>query len=240
MLSMRWYSSPRRIEAKGYKTVGDGIRQPYFSIDGVEITFCPSVGDDDLPHLEMRKESHSSTKADRTLPSIEVDGGEIRFSFEDLVPLILERIAPEDLAVAICSDPEARQCIVDNLSERYSEKNLGDVDRRRFLARVQEAVHSAAVDKLSGRLQDIEYAATRLANTYVERSDFNAFLRGHGCVDRNGVQLEYRMPPTIIDTRIMIGSEGTWAEARAYWRDTVAKWFAPPVIPTESEPDPLG
>ena len=153
-----------------------------------------------------------------TLPNMEIIDGQIRIAMEDLIDQVLERIEPEELAVTLWANDEVRDRFMEALAERYSQDNIGDKDRRKFLDKVKEAVHSEALDKLASAVAKMEYDISSAWSAYRTISDCNQTLQNYAVRKPNGDLLQLKDVTNCGE--FSIGGK-VWNEARDHWRDEV-------------------
>ena len=144
---------------------------------------------------------------------------------EDLVPYVIERMPPEELAFSLwANNDEVRAAFIENFTERY-ESGFSDDDRRDFLKKVREAVHSKALDRLVTLLAVGEYNFAKSYFTHDQISRVNRTLEAHEVKDWEGKPLRIRSESQ--DPMFKISGEA-WHEARESWRNEVRKLFPSP------------
>ena len=200
------------------------------------------------------RRQHRDVKA--LLPNMDVDGDTLRIPVTDLVPLILDRLDPVDLARALWNDDDVKAAFMDCLVTRYNEQGIGDNDRRKFLAGVKEAVHAKALDALANAMSSAEYHINRASNFYDQIRQINAVLRERDIrVDRhvwNDTTRDWETSSVVLQFDEMqhkrtadglsvygdlaVGGRG-WEEAREFWRKEVLKQF--PMPPASENGDAL-
>lgn len=221
-----WPDKPTKVEPK-YVHGGDNPAR-IFEIGKYQVT----VPDDPeatvtyhVPHYR-----HGQSDPRTTFPNMEVSDGEVRFPVEDLVPVILSRLDPVDLARALWQNEDVKAEFMSCLTERWSEGGIGDADRRKFLASIKEAIHSKALDAFAYTAQKLERAFGQKWFFYHEIHRVNDGLREAGFEDRDGNPIRLRHEDS--DPAFRIGGEH-WNDAREHWRAEAARMFAIPADETE-------
>ena len=111
MSTLDWENRPNRLKSTGL--VGRSAEQDtergnrtagaQYNIGSYQVTvwYSPTVGEE--PELTATHRYRYATEGDprRILPNLEVQEGELRFLIEDLVPIILERLTPDELAASL-------------------------------------------------------------------------------------------------------------------------------------------
>lgn len=184
----------------------------------------------DDPEAEItyvRERGHQ--KPTDAFPNMEVVDGAMRIPLDDVVDAILSRVDPVEIATALWANDEVREQFVYALSERYSEMNVGDKDRRKFLAEVNGAVYSKALDEAVNKLGNLE-------SRYGSKWFFwNQIIRARDIV-RNiypDAESEVRLadPDSDADFRC---TGSNWTEAREHWRKELLAMFpAPEAAPAD-------
>lgn len=239
-LTARWYERPRSLDPVGHDSEG----KPYWKADGVTIR----IGEDDKLELSAPRGSY------REQLRVEVGDGELRFPLEDLVPLVLERLDIEELAVMICGNEAARRRILDALARRYNDCGIEDDDRRFWIAKAQSEVHDKKLDELTFTMTRIEHAVAQtgyramdgIAWGNVLKHIIQDLLRFMGAdyaqareiaeaLERHRFE-HYKSPfVELKDYLTGIGSVGgarsAWDDARDHWRGQVAALFANVKVP---------
>ncbi len=188
-----------------------------------------TIPDDPEADVTYRKPRHHwSSDPRQTFPNMEVCDGEMRFPLDDLVSAVLARVAPAEIAPSLWQNDEVKELMMEALSVRYSEMGLDDGDRRRFLASVKEAVHSAALDKLASAMAGMEYAIAKNYYLHTEIGQINDMLSQYGVTrpprgDEDGPQpLRIKDEQSVGEFKIA----GTaWNESRDFWRSEVLRQF---------------
>ncbi|MFC6792731.1 hypothetical protein ACFQE0_26125 [Methylobacterium komagatae] len=165
---------------------------------------------------------------------------------------VLSRIEPAEIARALWANDEVKAAFMDCLADRWCEGGIDDKDRRAFLARVQEAVHGAALDRLAKQMAEAEYELTRRAHHVDEVWRINETLRekdvrvlrsvrgddGERTTQMVLLQFDDRCHAvrkddgTAVLGDFQIGGR-SWTEAREFWRAEVLKRFPTPVASAE-------
>jgi hypothetical protein len=181
---------------------------------------------------------------DTVFPNMDVSDGCIRIPVEDFVPLILQRLEPSEIAVALWEDSDVRAAFIEAATTRYSQMNIGDDDRRALLAGLKESVHSVALDKLADAMHTQEYAARERAHYYNRAHTFGGFYRSvletlesHPEAREHVVRCHGEKPfsHTNEDAREWDIGGKHWNESRHYWRKEVLRQFPAPVEAQEVE-----
>jgi hypothetical protein len=194
-------------------------------------TYEVTIPDD--PEIDVTYQSPYRRPSDprQTFPNMEVRDGEMRIPLDDIVGAILARVEPREIAVALWQDDEVKAEFMDALAVRYSERGLGDGDRRKFLASVKEAVHDAALDKLASAMAGLEYAIAKNYYLHTEIRRINDTLEHYG-VTRPPRGDEVGPQPLRIKDESHVGEfkiGGTaWNEARDHWRAEIRERFPAP------------
>lgn len=164
----------------------------------------------------------------QTFPNMEVRDGELRLPLEDIVSSILARVEPVEIAKALWQDDDVKAEFMEALSERYMEGGLNDADRRRFIDKVKDAVHNAALDKLANSMASMEYAVAKGFYLHSQITAINDTLAHYGVTrpprgDEDGPQ-PLRIKDESHVGEFKIGG-AAWNEARDYWRSEVRAQF---------------
>jgi hypothetical protein len=258
-----WNESP--VKAKLMHFIGGENPRAVFEIGEYHVEIATtiegsmaSLGDVQYaePVVTYRSKHRHETNPRETLPNMEVSDGQIRIELTDLVGLVLSRLEPVDLARALWTNDEVKAEFMDLLVTRYNESGIGDAERRKFLHGVTAAVHSKALDSLSGHMAKLEYETNRIANFYDEIHRINEALRAQKVMVQRDVWDDaakaYERKPVLLQfderehardangnhTRgeLSVGGRG-WEEAREFWRKEVLKQFPPPMAPVEPAKD---
>ena len=172
--------------------------------------------------VTYRKKHSIRSDASTLLPNMRADGEELCIPITDFVDVILSRLDPADLARALWSNEDVREAFMDALAERFSQGGVNDADRRKFLVKVKEAVHSHALDSLREKMSSLEYDMSKRSFFYHEVNRVNDFLREQGYVHADGTPIRLRHEDA--DPDFKIGGKH-WNEARDWWRGEVLKRF---------------
>lgn len=154
----------------------------------------------------------------RTLPNMEIIDGQVRIAMEDLIDEILARIEPEELAVSLWVNDEVKDRFMEALSTRWSQDNVGDSDRRKFLDKVKEAIHDKALDRLADAMSKMEYGMSTAFSCWREIDRANQTLEAYDVSRSDGTPLRLTCPTNYGEFRI--GGDA-WNEARDHWRREV-------------------
>lgn len=232
-----WNEQPNKATAK--YLIGGEKPASVYEIGAYAVT----VYGDEREVTYTHQSQHSSDPR-HVLPNMEVQDGEIRIPVSDLVGEVLKRLEPADLAKALWTDDSVREEFMDCLVTRYSERGIGDDERRKFLDGVKEAVHSTQLDALARSMSSLEYSISRNAHHYDEVSRINDRLRNldvrvqrtvwvdgkdagsesvvlqfdardHSANDENG---------RLVRGELEVGGK-SWEESREYWRKEVSRQF---------------
>ncbi len=188
-----------------------------------------TIPDDPEADVTYQKPRHYYASDPRqTFPNMEVRDGEMRFPLDDLVSAVLARVKPVEIAPSLWSDDDVKELLMEALATRYSELGIGDGDRRKFLASVKEAVHSAALDNLANVMAAREYALAKSYYLYSEISRINDTLAHYDVTRPPRGDEEGPQPLRIKDegstTEFKI-SGTAWNESREFWRAEVLRQF---------------
>lgn len=197
--------------------VSDGGTKATYSLGRYVVTVDFAAEHDDA--VTYSTDRPSSTDPRRTLPNMEISDGVLSIPLSDFIEEILESSEPVDVARALFQNDEVRRHVLDALAERWSSDSFNEADRRSFLARIQAAVHSAAVDRLAGRIAEMEWSRAHQFYHHQHTARVNDWLMQHG--------LELRIPYEPEDPAFVIGGKA-WTEARADWRKLVLASFPEP------------
>lgn len=184
-----------------------------------------TIPDDPEADVTYRRPDYRNSDPRQTFPNMEVRDGEMRIPLDDIVASVLARVEPKEIAIALWGNREVRDEFIDALVTRYSERNVGDVDRRKFLKGVNEAIHSAAIDAFAYTAQKLEHAFGRKWFFYHEINRVNDALHASGYQDAEGNSILLRHEDR--DPRFKIGGDD-WNEARSHWRQEALRLFSMP------------
>ncbi len=213
-----WNDKPTRAEAR--HTIGgdNPARVVTVGYGQYEVT----IPNDPEADVTYRKPYGVTGDPRQTFPNMEVRDGEMRIPLEDIVSSILARVDPTEIAVALWANEEVRNEFMDAMVTRYSERNIGDADRRKFLTGVKEAVHSKALDRFGGKAAELEYQFGRKWFFYHQVNQINDWLREGEYKDRDGNTLQLRHEDADAVFKI---SGASWHEAREHWRQEALRLF---------------
>lgn len=261
MSLLNWQDRPTKAEVKHHISDGEAITATVYEIGRYVVT----VSGPDAPEVTYRtSRDHMQADPRKAFPSMEVEDGVLRIPVEDFVPLILSRLEPLEIAQALWQEDGVKSEFMDCLAPCYSRGGIGDDDRRRFLAKIKEAIHSKALDRVASAAQALEHRAHQvyqlerwareiihhgeLADLIQSLEHTATLLEGDGC--RTGTA-ELR---ALLGTLQQITSQAealssqalseqtaeasigrqAWDEARAYWRKWAADTFTAPEVPEEA------
>ena len=213
-----WNDKPTRAEVRHIIGGENPARVVTVGYGQYEVT----IPNDPEADVTYRKPYGTVGDPRQTFPNMEVRDGEMRIPLDDIVSSILARVEPTEIAVALWADDGVRNEFIDAMVTRYSEQNIGDSDRRKFLKGVKEAVHSKALDSFAGAASKLEYEFSRKWFFYHEVSRINDWLREMEYTDRDGKPLQLRHEDS--DGAFKIGG-ATWNESRDHWRDEASRMF---------------
>lgn len=227
-----WSDRPTKAEVK-YST--DVSRTYSIGWGQFEVT-VPNDPEGDVTYCSSRFR-WGATDPRQTFPNMEVRDGEMRLPLDDLVGAILDRVEPAEIAIALWANDDVRKEFMDALVTRYNERNIGDEDRRTFLAGIKEAVHDKALDKLADAMSSLEYAIAKNYYLHSEIDKINSTL-AHYEVTRPPRGDEEGPQPLRIKSESQVGEfkiAGTaWNEARDFWRSEVRRQFPMPARQSEA------
>jgi hypothetical protein len=184
-----------------------------------------TIPDDPEAEVTYRKLYHTYGDPRQTFPNMEIRDGSMSIPLDDIVSAILARVEPAEIAVALWADEEVRNQFVYAMTTRWSEMNVGDPDRRKFLTEVKEAVHSKALDAFANAAHKLEHCFCRKWFFYHEVNRVNDWLRDGGYTDRDGNTLQLRHEDS--DPAFKIGGTN-WEESREHWRAEALRLFTAP------------
>jgi len=148
-----WNEKPAKAEVK--HRIGGDMPARVVSVGYGQ--FEVTIPDDPEQDVTYKKPYGYRGRPQDTFPNMEVQDGSLTIPLDDIVSSILARVEPADIAVALWADKDVRDCFIEAMTTRYSQMNIGDADRRQFLAQVKEAVHSKALDGLAEKMAKLEY-----------------------------------------------------------------------------------
>lgn len=232
----------RSTKARVKHLIGGEAPATVYSVGKYEVTVPGTESD-----VTYRVPYHRNTDPRHTLPNMEIEDGEIRIPVTDLVDEVLSRLNPVDLARSLWQNDDVKAEFLDCLASRWSQESLDDGDRRKFLTKIQEAVHSKALDALASAAAKLEWTVSKEAHHYDQIRQINDVLReldvkvmwsslvdGEWVQTPTVLQFDERDRPIKDETgKILRGDLEVggrcWEEARDYWRDEVAKAFPSPI-----------
>jgi hypothetical protein len=181
-----------------------------------------TVPDDPEAEITYKKPHYTASDPRQTFPNMEVRDGEMRIPIDDIVSAVLARVEPVEIAIALWANDDVRSEFMDALVTRYNERNIGDEDRRKFLAGVKEAVHSKALDRLASAAAKLEYEFSRKWSFYHEINRVNEMLRAREYTDHEGnpIQLQHKDNDAIFKIGGVV-----WNGARDHWREEALRLF---------------
>jgi hypothetical protein len=209
--------------------------------------------------VTAKRKYYTNTDPGKHFPNMSVSEGSINFPIEDLVSFILDKITPAELADGIMADDEAREALVEKMSERYASPEFTDKDRRAFLTKVQQQIHAVSIDRAITRLNGLEQNARSYTDQYrwrdVELGHYRGLydrytealyeLRESGKLDDEGVLKRKALHTSPEKLAEYIGSNRDpmvkesvgpqWSESRDYWRTELLKFFPEPEISADDE-----
>jgi len=230
-LAARWANLPDRLTTNQYQ--GEGA---IYTIGAYDVTVRYDQGHEPALTATHRYRRGHDSDPRRTLPNLSVDDGELRFPIEDLIPLVLARLTPAELAESLWVNDEVRAAFLSAATNRWAAA-FTDADRRALLAGLREAVHNEALEKAKGFLGDIEHQVAHRFYYYDAVRRLREMLRGSGNLDEDGLFMgadglrrplpfaPYAAPELEIGP---IGATTVWSEARDAWRARLTTLFPPP------------
>ena len=204
--------SDRPAKAEPKSLIGGDMPAKVYSIGRHEVTVY------DNGEVTHRVPSSNYGDPRRALPNMEIVDGQIRIALEDLIDEILARISAEELAVALWANDEVKDRFMEALADRWSDSNVGDDDRRKFLDKVKEQVHDKALDKLAEAMAKMEYGLSTAFSCWREISNANDVLANLDVCLADGTPL--RLKDHSHYGEFSIGG-ASWNEAREHWRHEV-------------------
>lgn len=154
----------------------------------------------------------------QVLPNLEICDGQIRIEVGDLIDDMLARIEPEELAVALLANEDVKTRLIDGLSERYTGDNINDKDRRAFIEKVKEQIHSEALDQTASAMAKMEYTLSTGWSCWKVVREANDYLEAIDCRKADGTL--YKIDDPTRSGQFSIGG-ATWNEARDHWRHEI-------------------
>lgn len=223
---------PDYIEENGTKV---------FNILGPRVFKIHPDGSTTSEYRERYYNNRSDTNPRQTFPNLTVVDGEMRLPMSDIIDEIVSRASKEDLAHALLEDPDVRQNMIYGLSERYSYEGLDDKDRRLFIDKIKESIHSTALDKLVDTLHLLESAARNKAYSVHIKYDYGNHYQSvlddidlfydsgvllDGMSVSEWIKIRHGNPSMFnyMDKDYEIGGKH-WNESRDFWRNKVIELF---------------
>ena len=211
---MSWYSDrPSFVDSKLTVGLGDEAYQVY------------KIGRYDVHvyvdgKVACKRAYGYNGKPTDTFPNMEISDGILQIPIEDIADQVLARAEPQEIARALWQNDEVRaqfmECLVDGFD------GLTDDDRRTFVAKVKDAVHSKALDRAASALSALEYDAGKRFSFWKELHAINDRLRDLD-VRRHDGSLLQMIDPTSSDQFKISGQ--VWNEARDHWRHEIRQVF---------------
>lgn len=206
----------------------------------VDFTVFGKPAEDGTPQVQARVWSRWRGGVDvkQVLPNIDFSDGQIRIGLEDLVELVLQRMAPVELAQVLWREStEVRAAFMEAMISRYDDNTVRDSERRAFLVRVQNQVQEQRIDDLAKRLTESEWAFLQDRYYFDEVNRINQVLKhrdvraqrwdGARMVDTDEVlQLKHF---TNIAVGTIAGKE--WNEVRRHWDAEMKRFFPLQEVP---------
>lgn len=187
------------------------------------------------PTVTYRSKHRHTSDPRATLPNMEVRDGQIRIELTDLVPLVMSRLEPHDLARALWQDEGVRDELMDCLVRQYNEDGISDRERRKFLHGVKEAVHDKRIENVAKLFDSMEHELSKRVYFWTEIDRANDLLAHYEIKDKDGNSV--RLTDGSNNAQFKIGGTN-WNEARDYWRSQLVEKFPGPVAPVEAaEPE---
>jgi hypothetical protein len=236
----------KEYEAKSnHQMIRDGVEQPIYKIGkyNVQINYSKRivyVSEPDRP--------------ERIDQSISLMDGVLNVDFSFIVEEVLRKCDPIEIARGMCEDADVREHFIESLAERWSQDNVGDAERRKFLTKVGCAVNEITVDRLADTMRKWEYEFCRRAYVDEHVSNINRTLRELNVMVQgpstysSSVPGEWERGPDVLLQMRRLDERTTdadgksipgpvaitgqaWEQARTYWRDEIGRLFPPPLAP---------
>lgn len=227
-----WSDRPTNVEVRNF--IGGEDPAATFTVGQYEIILRgPAM----VPDMELSvsytvpgRSKLTDYHGKSTFPNMEVSDGVLRLPVDDIVEAVLSRVEPSEIALVLWRDADVRERFIEAMATHYDDA-LSDADRRAFLAKVKEAVHSAALDKLAGKMAEREYGHAERFSVYQEVGNVNSTLAAYEVTRPPRAGEEGPQPLRMRDPtqggEFRIGGEA-WTEARSFWRGEVGKQFPLP------------
>lgn len=256
---MYGYGSEYKAQEAPTLHVIDGEEQPVYKIGKYNVRVSFLKREIYVSEPERRYGSSSNGISQ----SINLYDGVLSVDFSFIVDEVLGKSDPVEVARCMLANEDVRTMVIEALAERWSQDNITDTERRRFLHAVAAQTNDKAVDILADTMRKWEYAFDK--RSYVSHTIRNAndVLRSldvkiQGAARKNQETGEWeKSEPVLLQLRDVdamdVDEEGktipgrgslaiggkAWDEAREYWRDEIGKLFPPPLAPMPLKYDPL-
>lgn len=228
-----WSTRPTKVEIKNFVN-GDAV----FDVGRYRVTAPGLAADAAVTYVT---ENRSSADPRRTFPNMAVEDGVLKIHVEDIVDEMLTRLEPVDLVRQLWQNADVREAFMECLVETYMDGSMSDADRRSFLQKIRETIHTQAITKLSERFRDSEYALSKSvyyweqvqrANQTIARAEESVRQAlGQPTERPASEQTEIFHLPRIRDDGqdplTKIGGTA-WCECRDWWRARVSELFPGP------------
>jgi hypothetical protein len=213
-----WNERPSKVEPK--HLIGGDNPARVFEVGKYLITVPNDPEADVTYHVPHWRSGQDDPR--QTFPNMQVTDGEVRFPVEDLVPVILSRLEPLDLAQALWQNDEVRAHFIDCVVTRYSEAGIDDKDRRKLIIDLQSVVHVVALDKAVNMLGNLEQRFGSKWFFWNQIAQVEAVIKN--CYpEAEGVRV---MSPDSDEQFKCVGKN--WNEARNHWREELLAMFPAP------------
>jgi hypothetical protein len=203
-------------------------------------TKAKQIGDGDAPTFEVgqyivtRHADGSLTYKDRwrqpstdprhTLPNLSITDGKMEILIEDLVDTMLTRIEPVELAHGLWTNEDVRAEFIEVFVLTYLNE-FTDGERRKFLTKVKEVVHSTEIGQLISTMTNMEHDFAKKFNSFRYVDAVNRALIDLDVRREDGTLLQMKHPD--YDPEFSIGGKA-WNEALAFWRGAIVSRFPSP------------
>lgn len=204
-----WPDRPTKVEAKHH--IGGDNPARVFAIGKYEVT-VPADPEADVTYHVPRYRSGAEDPRE-TFLNMTVTDGEIRFPVDDLVPIMLSRLDPVELAQALWQNDEVRDHFIECATERYSEAGIQDADRRKLIEKLQGVISSVALDRAVNILGNLE---SRFGSKWYF---WDQIRRAEDAIKNVYPEAQDTARIASPDSDPQFKIVGTnWNEARDYWR----------------------
>lgn len=211
---MNWFSDkPSFVSSNAIVGLGDEAYQVY-KIGRYDVHVYA-----DGKVAYKRSYGHHGKPTD-TFPNMEISDGVLQIPIEDIADQVLARAEPQEIARALWQNDDVRAQFMECLVDAFD--GLTDDDRRTFLAKVKDAVHSKALDTTASKLSALEYDAGKRFSFWSELHAINHRLRDFDVRWPDGSLLQMRDPTN--SDQFKIGGQ-VWKEARDHWRHEIREVF---------------